>query len=424
MTQKITKFSLNQRVIVLGTLLLISVLISINHFIIHFNSNAIVAYKNHGIYGVQNLYEMYDKIEHYTGDYIGNIYMDWTEHSDKFGYLNYKSLESLILAYPDSNIVVLHLGPTAADYYKFGNMLSKHIFQKYVKFGKNVVVDIQGFGKLLRKDVIYGYKYWTKEIEKCCNHKSHKDIQEAKNRYLPPLHLFFFHRILNLYKSGGIFSDFSFMHIMFNPNMLKVKHGYVVITNCDESETSTDCTTSMLLKFEKQSTVLHCMLAQYDDTSFHHYDNSMKKNTLTTNTTFLSCLENSLNGGINCILSLLDSCFNSTSTKNDMMLQIFKLDKDISGFSTFPGNYNYLHNLSQKFLLNTSSILWFGESSFKGYWDINLDLKIITNNMLQENILEQYNFLKKSNNIIEGRMRSNFFTYIFYCVHMFHFCRL
>ena len=408
MIQKV-RFGSSDR-IVLGLLILISVLISINHFIIHFNSKTSATYEIQRIYDNTNIFKKYDVIEHYTYDYNGNIYMDWTAHSDKFGYLNYKSLELLILSYPHAKIVVLHLGPTAADYYKFGNMISKHMFQKYYKFGKNVVVDIQGFGKLFRKDIIYGYNYWEKEINKCCNHKSHKDIQEAKNRYLPPLHLFFFQRALNLYKSGGIYSDFSFLHIMHNPNMIKVQHGFIVITNCDvdRSNISNDCTTSMLLKFEKQSPVLQCVLAQYDD--IHNNDQqfqSVFNNSFENYSTFLNCIENSFNGGIDCVLTLLDICFFLTNTKNDMKLPIINFDDDISAFNVYPRNLiikSNVPNLVYPISIDTSipSIMWLGKNSYTGHWDVKSELHNITSYSLESNIREQHGYLQKNNVITDG----------------------
>ncbi len=405
---EIVRFGCSDRIVVLGLLLLMSVLISINHFIIHFISKTS---ENQRIYDNTNIFKTHDVIEHYSCDYNGNIYMDWIAHSDKFGYLNYKSLELLILSYPHAKIVVIHLGPTAADYYKFGNMISKHMFQKYDKFGKNVVVDIQGFGKLFRKDIIYGYTYWEKEINKCCNHKSHKDIQEAKNRYLPPLHLFFFQRVLNLYKSGGIYSDFSFLHMMYNPNMIKVQHGFIVISNCDEDRINipNDCTTSMLLKFEKRSPVLQCVLTQYDD--IHSNDQQFQRvynNSFGNYSTFLYCIEKSLNGGIDCVLNLLELCFFRTNTKNDMTLPIIYFDDNISSFNIRPRKSliksTNLSYFVSPISMDTSipSIMWLGKNSYTGHWDVKSELYNITSYSLESNIREQHSYLQKNNVITDG----------------------
>ena len=64
------------------------------------------------------------------------IIMDWIVDSALFGYINYKSLESLLATYPTAEVKVLLIGPQAADYYKCGNLLSKHYFHKYQKRGK------------------------------------------------------------------------------------------------------------------------------------------------------------------------------------------------------------------------------------------------------------------------------------------------
>lgn len=406
MTQKL-KVGSSDRVVILGSLLLISVLISINHFIIHVNSKTSNTHENQGIYDNNNIFDKHYATEHNSYEYNGNIYMDWTAHSDKFGYLNYKSLESLVFSYPRAKIVVLHLGPTAADYYKFGNMISKHIFQKYDKFGKNVAVDIQGFGKLFRTDIVYGYNYWEKEVDKCCNHKSRKDFQEAINRYLPPLHLFTFQRLLNLYKSGGIYSDFSFLHMVPNPNMVKAQHGFILITNCDEdrSTISKDCTTSMLLKFQKQSPVLKCVLIQYDNIHYNDQQFVPKRFNYSFGnySTFLSCIDYSTNGGIDCILTLFEKCFSLTNTKNDMNFSIIDVYDDISGFNVYPSSLmSNVIDFSDSMDVHIPSIIWLGKKAYSGHWDVKPEIHNITSCLLKSNIREQHNYVQKSRVIADG----------------------
>jgi len=219
------------------------------------------------------------------------------------------------------------------------------------------------------------------------------------------LHLFFFHRILNLYTSGGIFNDFSFLHIMHNPNLVEVQHGFIAITNCDEAVFK-DCTLSMLLKFEKHSPALRCMLIQYDDT--HYIDNYFPSNlnhTFNGNTTFLSCIENSLNGGVNCIVTLLEGCFHHTNTKNDMTVSIMDIGESIPDFNVYPRNLVSHVILSNKTVLMDTTypkIVWLGNNSYSGHWIVEPELYSITSSMLQNNIYEQHKYFMNNGKVSEG----------------------
>lgn len=55
--------------------------------------------------------------------YNGIIYTDWIRDSFHFNYLNYKSLESLLVSYPQAEIEMTVIGPQAANYYKLGNLM-------------------------------------------------------------------------------------------------------------------------------------------------------------------------------------------------------------------------------------------------------------------------------------------------------------
>lgn len=69
--------------------------------------------------------------------YSGYIFFDWSSEADDFGYLNYKSLESLLYNLPHAKFIVHIIGPAATNYYKFTGLLSKQTFQKrYHNFQK------------------------------------------------------------------------------------------------------------------------------------------------------------------------------------------------------------------------------------------------------------------------------------------------
>ena len=79
-------------------------------------------------------------------NYSGLIMMDWVLSSDSFSYINYKSLESLLSIYPKAQVEVHIIAPNAANYYKYGNLLSKMQFQKYIKLGHRLEMVIQETG--------------------------------------------------------------------------------------------------------------------------------------------------------------------------------------------------------------------------------------------------------------------------------------
>ena len=70
--------------------------------------------------------------------FIGNIFMDFYESDDRFVFAHYKSIESILHTYPLADVLTLIVGPKQLDYYKLGDNLSKHQFQKYRKRGYKV----------------------------------------------------------------------------------------------------------------------------------------------------------------------------------------------------------------------------------------------------------------------------------------------
>ena len=70
--------------------------------------------------------------------FSGNIFMDFYESDEMFVYAHYKSIESLLYNYPSAEVFTLIVGPRQLDYYKLGDNLSKHQFQKYRKRGYKV----------------------------------------------------------------------------------------------------------------------------------------------------------------------------------------------------------------------------------------------------------------------------------------------
>lgn len=71
-------------------------------------------------------------------NYTGLIILDWILISDLFSYINYKSFESILHIYPYATYHIHLIVPNTAHYYKVGDFLSKHQFQKYIKFGYHI----------------------------------------------------------------------------------------------------------------------------------------------------------------------------------------------------------------------------------------------------------------------------------------------
>ena len=74
--------------------------------------------------------------------FTGNIFMDFYESDTRFVYAHYKSIESILRIYPLADVLTLIVGPTQVDYYKLGDNLSKHQFQKYRKRGYKVRLNL------------------------------------------------------------------------------------------------------------------------------------------------------------------------------------------------------------------------------------------------------------------------------------------
>lgn len=379
--------------------------------------------------------------------YKGKIYMDWPFHSDHFNYINYKSLESILANFHGSNVKVLHLGPNIADYYKLGSMISKHQFQKYLKRGYRIEVEIQGIGK--RNQVSIGQFYWESQIIKCCSIAKSKNIMD---NFIIPFHLHVFNRLYNLKLEGGIYTDFSFMHRPTSPILMsKIDNGVVMITNCsiEEKKSSINiCSTSMLLIFKNNSIIVDCMLENYN----------VKKNN--NKSEFMDCiLSDQISGGSHCIRDAFITCFSKYNIKNSFTNLFEKslliegkyfnthVNKDDKSFfypdidnnidlkmsmsvaignsdkiteklwtkqinnkiiatqqqSIFSRMYSYFinkENFNQEILLNQNyaSIFWLGIESFSGQWSIPISNSIF-DIIIKENVLYKHNELNYINRL-------------------------
>jgi len=257
--------------------------------------------------------------------YNETVYMDWIGDSDDFGYINYKSLESLLTLYPRANIIIHLIASNGAQYYKMGNLISKHFFQKYLKYGYNVQVKIKyttfAMDREAGEALSLGAAYWNTQFSQCCTSERAADINKYRS---VPTHMYFYLRLLELYKNGGMYSDFSWYHRQSMSsatgsavsNSSEEGEGALIHLSCytnNSTHTNTINTgtkvidgpcmyrSSTLLMFEKDSAVLQCILLQYNHTE----------------SVLLQCIEHdAFTDGALCVKNALLDCFASTKSVN------------------------------------------------------------------------------------------------------------
>ena len=267
------------------------------------------------------------------------VILDFPAEAEEFGYLNYKSLESFLYALPNANFVIHIIGPAAANYYQFKGLLSKHTFQKYIKYGFKLRVDIvddiilyrlrntlrtgiplETKESVSRLSLSYpGYHYAKLAMRTCCEHKKAKDIEKGMK---VPLHLHFFNRVVLLYEYGGISSDFSWIHLnVINRESFissaftshSSVNGYIWKTICFLNDHKEECTTSSLLAFSRKNPILRCLLRYYNS----EINVLPKRVGKYQEESFLSCIEmDQRTGGAVCIERALQACFDDNKATN------------------------------------------------------------------------------------------------------------
>lgn len=70
--------------------------------------------------------------------YKGTIFSDFAFPSDELYLSHYENLDSWLEYHPHCKVLYLLIAPVAANYYKWGNKVSKMQFQSYAKSGKSV----------------------------------------------------------------------------------------------------------------------------------------------------------------------------------------------------------------------------------------------------------------------------------------------
>jgi hypothetical protein len=257
---------------------------------------------------------------------VETIYMDWIGDSDEFTYLSYRSLESLLSSYSRTRVTVNLIASNGAYYYKMGNLISKHYFQKYLKYGYDVRVNIvyRKFRVRFSNDTLPpGAAYWNGEYEKCCESSKATEINLYRDI---PAHLYFYLRFFSLWSRGGLYTDFSWIHRkelkllsdtagalsgaiinLICPESPSVAAKTVVDTATVEARKRSHCKSSALLAFAKGSAVAFCMMLQYNS----------------TDTSLMQCLPGDVQAeGVNCVIAALKECFSASKVQNAFLHRV------------------------------------------------------------------------------------------------------
>lgn len=296
------------------------------------------------------------------------IILDWPVDDKLFTVENFKSLESLLDIYPQSRIRCILATSSDAYNKKISRHLSIGHFEKYKR--RNYDIEVVPFNKMTRIHSHQGSlisPYWQKYGSKCCGQCNSTICESSISHNLQPYHVLTFIRLAKLWRSGGIFSDFSFLFLAPIPPEI-ISQGFFMHSHCMDinflekwqieelkipsnsnsssaTPPNTNCVTSTLLIFHTpKSEILLCVLKMYEDIEF------------------VTCLEQDLIfGGAKCISEAFNSCTSTHGGGNNIrhVLETFGNDP-IKASEVFH---------SKHWKLNRSTrILWLGDLAWQGKW--------------------------------------------------------
>lgn len=140
-----------------------------------------------------------------------NIYFDWPVFGIHFSAHNIQTFESFLSVYPQAQFKILLPTPKITNnvynpYTKNSNiLLSESHFIKYQR--RNYNIQIINAGKMNFGHTLHmGQKYWAKYVSMCCDEKS----TTLEINKVQPYHVLTYIRLSQMWRKGGIFSDFSF----------------------------------------------------------------------------------------------------------------------------------------------------------------------------------------------------------------------
>jgi hypothetical protein len=215
----------------------------------------------------------------------------------------------------------------------------------------------------------------------CCQAKHATDIHV---RDLVPHHLAAFVRIYSLYLTGGIFCDFTWLHVSALP--MSIIRGVYIREECSESGTdreSKSCYISSMYVFKsKKDPVLKCVLDAYNDES----------------SVLSRCISDDAesDSGAHCVKKSFMSCFTSTGFVNQLLTPLIL---DFDGRS-IRSNGSALHNLwwgnvieGRSVDVKNCSTFWLGPSSSVSDWDRPSSISTL-GSLINEIVLKRNNVAK------------------------------
>lgn len=141
-----------------------------------------------------------------------NIFFDWPVEGSFFSSHNIQTFESFLSVYPKGQFKILIPSPKDSinkiyNPYTIDRniLLSESHFIKYQR--RNYDIQIVKVGKMETGYASHiGQKYWSKYVSKCCDEQS----TSLNLNEILPYHVLTYIRLSQMWRKGGIFSDFSF----------------------------------------------------------------------------------------------------------------------------------------------------------------------------------------------------------------------
>lgn len=248
--------------------------------------------------------------------YTGIIYVGWYLSYHFFRYLNFKSLETLLVQYPDARFRLKIIAPKGHRQERYGELLSKPTILKYAKQGFDVTTVIQDEEPSFYKGTP-AYRYWLDTFERSFKHNQSSIFIPAfaVDIFPAPYHLLMYDIFARLSVEGGVYADLSWLHLQPLPVLSRLQEGrsvagYKMRIACHNAPLPSPngpnntrplgyCRASGLFVLSKAHPVASCLLHQYSHPSFQQ------------------CLHDDLiSQGAFCIERSLRTCFASTRSIN------------------------------------------------------------------------------------------------------------
>jgi len=293
------------------------------------------------------------------------FYLDWSssDGSNSFVYLNYKSFESALVTYPHCRFEVLVPAPQTAFYYRVGNLLSRHQFEKYSKMGFWIDMNMPT-SKTYERTNLDTYTYWKDNVEGCCSFRaSRRELIKAK---AITFHFTFFWRLVALAEYGGFFSDFSWLHnpshsLLPPSSSQPTSDGALIIKNNLNISTVSPAS---LLMFRPSSPIPPCVLRK-----FHYRGEDPLEEDNTAANLLLTCVyADKATGGVECLQTALDECFKRHNVTN-VFASRSRVRSDpeaVEQMWEVDGGAKTSSLLTQ----NNLSAVWMGSKALDGQWRI------------------------------------------------------